>query len=289
MSPALLLHLVVFAWSLTAILGKLITIPPADVAVWRTGLAAIGFALVAKLMRVPLKVPRDELWKLLGIGWIMGWHWLLFFLSTRLSTASVTLAAMPAIMITCSLAEPLVDGTRRWRRSELLVGLMIIGAVSLIYQVELRYWLGFTLALVSVLLATVFALGNKTLTHRHHFAPLCFWQMVGACASCLVALPFVSGTWLPLVPGAWDLLWLLVLSQVCTVGGYAGYIIVLRHLSMFTINVVYNLEPIYGIVLAALIFGSTEQMSLGFYAGAAIIVGSVLALPWLKAKPVPLT
>lgn len=285
MPPLLLLHLVIFLWSLTAILGKLITLPAADVVIWRTGLAALGFALLAWVVKAPLRVASRERWKLLGIGWIMGWHWLLFFLSTRLSTASVTLAAMPAIMITCSLAEPLVNGTRHWRKSELLAGAVIMGAISLIYQVELRYWLGFTVALVSVLLATVFALGNKHLTHRHHYATLCFWQMAGACSACLFTLPLVSGRWLPLLPGGLDITWLLVLSQVCTVGGYAGYIVVLRHLPIFTVNVVYNLEPIYGIVLAALIFGNTERMSTGFYVGAAIIVASVLALPWLNRRP----
>ena len=87
-----------------------------------------------------------------------------------------------------------------------------------------------------------------------------------------------------MVPVGMDLAWLLVLSQVCTVAAYAGYIIVLRHLSIFTVNVTYNLEPVYGIVLAALIFGQTEHMSTGFYLGAAIIVGSVLALPWFNRR-----
>jgi drug/metabolite transporter (DMT)-like permease len=284
MPPTFLLHLVVLAWSLTAILGKLITLPATDVAVWRTGMAAIGFAIVAKVMRVPLSVPAKERRHMLIIGWFMGWHWLLFFLSSRLATASVTLAAMPAILIICSLAEPLVNGTRRWRKSELLVGMIIMGAVSLIYKVEPRYWLGFTVALASAALASVFALGNKQLSHRYPFAVLCFWQMCGACTSCLVALPFVSGHWLPMVPAGLDLAWLLVLSQVCTVAAYAGYIVVLRQLSVFTVNVTYNLEPVYGIVLAALIFGQTEHMSTGFYLGAAIIVGSVLALPWFNQR-----
>lgn len=288
MPPILLLHLVIIAWSLTAILGKLITLPATDVTVWRTGLAAIGFAIVAKLMRLPLKVSPKERWQMLIIGWFMGWHWLLFFLSSRLATASVTLAAMPAILIFCSLVEPLVNGTRRWKKAEVLIGLIIMGAVSLIYKVELRYWLGFTVALVSAALATVFALGNKQLTHRHPFAVLCFWQMCGACAACWCMLPLVSGHWLPMVPGGTDLIWLLVLSQVCTVAAYAGYIVVLRHLSIFTVNVVYNLEPVYGIVLAAVIFGQSEHMSTGFYLGAAIIVGSVVALPWLnRSSPSP--
>ncbi len=98
------------------------------------------------------------------------------------------------------------------------------------------------------------------------------------------------GTPTTTAPGGTDLIWLLVLSQVCTVAAYAGYIVVLRHLSIFTVNVVYNLEPVYGIVLAALIFGQSEHMSTGFYLGAAIIVGSVLALPWLnRHSPSPAT
>jgi drug/metabolite transporter (DMT)-like permease len=111
--------------------------------------------------------------------------------------------------------------------------------------------------------------------------------MAGACAACLVLLPF-TGSDLKL-PSSPDFLWLLVLSQLCTVAAYVGYLHVLQRLSVFTINVVYNLEPVYGIVLAALVFGEKERMSGGFYLGAAIIIAVVMGLPWLRKRMDPPT
>lgn len=276
----------ILAWGFTAILGKLIELPSVEVTVWRTALAAFGLALVARWKSVPLRVARAEMPPLLLTGVLIGVHWILFFLSARLSTASVCLAAMPTMMIWCSLIEPIMNRTWRWKKMELLVGCVIVGAVWLIYRVELSYWWGFTVGLISAVFASFFSVMNKTLTMRHHPIRLCAWQMAVACVTCLLLLP-VLGEGMPHWPSATDWGWLLVLSQLCTVGAYIGYLDVLRRLSVFTINVVYNLEPLYGILLAALFFGQAEKMSLGFYAGAAIIVSAVLLLPWLNRRAAP--
>lgn len=272
------LNLVVLAWGFTAILGKLITIPATEVTVWRTALAAVGLALVAVARGIPRRLPPRAALACLATGALVGWHWILFFLSARLSTASVSLAALPTGMLWCSLMEPLVNGTRRWSRSELLTGVFMVGAVWIIYRFEFTHWLGFTVGLASAFLAALFGVMNKHLTTRHPPVVLCGYQMVGACAACAILLPFI-GSGQPSLPSARDLLWLLVLSQACTVAAYIGYLDVLRRVSVFTVNVVYNLEPVYGIVLAALIFGEKERMSGGFYVGATIIVGAVIALP----------
>lgn len=280
MRDYILLHLVILAWGFTAILGKLIALPPLDVVLWRTAFAAIGFALVARWNCRPLRVPMAAAWKMLAVGGILGVHWLMFFASARLATASISLAALPTVMLWCSLIEPWIDGSRRWRPLELLVGVAIVGAVWLIYEVELRYWLGFSVGLGAALLAAIFAVVNKQLVARWHYSVMGFYQMTGAFAACVVGWPFL-GKGLAM-PSAMDLFWLVLLASVCTIGAYAGYMVVLRRLSVFAVNVVYNLEPIYGMILAAMIFGSSEVMSAGFYAGAAIIVGSVIAMPWLR-------
>ncbi len=278
------LHLVILAWGFTAILGKLIELSPLDLVIWRTLIASLAFVLLARLLGVKFMVPRRDRWVLLGLGFLIGGHWILFFLSARLSTASVCLAALPTAMIFCSLLEPLLDGTRRWQKSELLVGLIICGAVWMIYQVEFRYWLGFTVGILSVVLASFFAIWNKHIAHRHHFAVLMGWQMIGGCLACLVVRPFVEQSLLPALPAPGEWLWLMLLALVCTVAAYAAYADLLRRMSVFTINVVYNLEPVYGIILAALIFGDTEKMSPGFYLAAAIIVLSVVALPFITKR-----
>jgi drug/metabolite transporter (DMT)-like permease len=278
----LLLHLVILAWGFTAILGKLIALPAVDVVLWRTLMASAGFAALAHAFRRPLKVPRPEARKMLAVGAILGLHWMLFFASARLATASVSLAALPTAMLWCSLIEPWVDGTRRWRPWELAVGVVMVGAVWMIYEVELRYWLGFTVGIASALLAAIFAVVNKQMVARWHYTIMGTYQMAGAFIITLIG-------WLVLLPGAgfavpsvMDLVWVTLLATLCTVGAYAGYMHVLRRLSVFAVNVVYNLEPVYGILLAILIFGSAEHMSGGFYLGAGIIVASVLVVPWLR-------
>ncbi len=272
------LNLVVLAWGFTSILGKLISIPPVEVSVWRTGFAAMGLVFVCYFSGIRLGVSRRDALAFLGTGALIGWHWATFFLSARLSTASVCLAAMPTGMLWCSLIEPMVNRTRKWSKVELVTGLVTIGAVWIIYRFEFRHWLGFTVGLTSAFLAAIFGVMNKQLTTRHPPALMCCYQMIGACVSCLVLLPFLGVHSLS-IPNGRDWLWLLLLSQVCTVAAYVGYLDVLRRVSVFTVNVVYNLEPVYGIVLAAVIFGEKERMSGGFYLGASIIVASVVALP----------
>lgn len=283
MRDYLLLHLVILAWGFTAVLGKLIHLPPVEVVVWRTALAAGGFALWAAVAGRRLRVTAGEARRMLALGALLGLHWVLFFASARLATASVSLAALPTAMLWCSLLEPWVDGSRRWRPWELVAGLGILAAVWMIYEVELRYWVGFTVGLGAALLAAVFAVVSKRWAGRWHPAVLGSYQMTGALA--VSAAAWLAAAWgqgPPALPTGTDAGWLLVLASVCTVGAYAGYMHVLRRLSVFTVNVVYNLEPVYGIALAVLVFGSQEHMSAGFYVGAGIIVASVLLIPWVQ-------
>jgi drug/metabolite transporter (DMT)-like permease len=232
-------------------------------------------------MGVGLNLSARERWRMFGLGGLLGLHWILFFLSARLATASVSLAAMPTAMLWCSLIEPWMNGTRRWRFLELAVGLVMLGAVWLIYEVEFRHWLGFSIALASAALAALFAVASKQWVSRCHFAVMGALQMSGAAVVCLVGWLWLEGGHVT-PPSLVDLLWLLLFASVCTVWAYAGYMDVLRRLSMFTVNVIYNLEPVYGILLAALIFGSQEYMSTGFYFGAAIIILAVILVPWLE-------
>ena len=277
------LHLVVLAWGLTAILGKLIHLPPVDVVLMRTAVAALGFALLAGSWRQRLALPWRTVAPMLGVGVILGLHWILFFWSARLATASVCLAAMPTAMLWCSLIEPWIDGTRRWRPAELVVGAVMVGAVWLIYKFELRYWVGFSVAIAASLLAAFFAtLSKQQVTRGTHWSVIGVYQMLGACGAAVVCRPLLEPGFLPVLPDAASALWLVVLALVCTVAAYAGFMDALRRVSVFTVNIVYNMEPVYGILLAALVFGQAEVMSGGFYLGAGIIMLVVLGLPWVR-------
>lgn len=277
------LHLVVLAWGLTAVLGKLIHLPPVDVVFWRTFLAALGFAALMWFSGQQEVLSRRRALALLGVGGILGLHWILFFWSARLATASVCLAAMPTSMLWCSLIEPLINGSRRWRWSELLVGVVMVGAVWLIYEVESRHWLGFSVAIVSAIFAAFFAtLSKQQVTGELHWSVIGTFQMAGACLASLVSRPLLENGLRPSLPDALSAVWLAVLALVCTVAAYAGFMDVLRRVSVFTVNVVYNMEPVYGILLAFIIFGRQEVMSGGFYLGAGVIAAVVLGLPWIR-------
>jgi drug/metabolite transporter (DMT)-like permease len=280
----LLIHVVVLAWGFTSILGRWIDLPPVDLVVWRSGLAALGFAGVALVTGKRLGGDWRRALGLMGVGLLLGWHWVLFFLSARLATVSVCLAALPTAMIWCSLIEPLVDGSRRWLRGELLVGLVMVGAVWLIYQVEFSHWWGFTVALGAAVLAALYSVLTKQMVVRWPASVIGFYQMTGAMLGVLLGLPWVGGGEGLALPAGGDWLSLLVLAWGCTVAAYMGYLDALTRVSVFTVNVIYNLEPVYGILLALLFFGEAEKMSPGFYAGAGVIVAVVLALPWAKQR-----
>ncbi len=279
------LHLVVLAWGFTGPLGRLISLPPVETVAWRTGMAALGLAVVARMLRAGLNVGGHTALKLLGNGLLVGGHWMLFFLAVKLGNVSVAMAALPTTMIWCSLLEPLFEKGRRISRLELGMGVLMVLAVGLIFRVEFAYWQGFAAGLGCAFVGALFAVINKHLVAREHFAVISCYQMAGACVGAVAVL---VGQWLlgtsPQSPQTADWVWLLVLSQVCTVGAYAAYMNVLRHLSVFSINVVYNLEPVYGIVLAALLFGDKERMSGGFYLGTGIILMAVVVTPWLQAR-----
>jgi drug/metabolite transporter (DMT)-like permease len=277
------LHLVVLAWGFTAILGKLIELQPVDVVLWRTGLAAVCFVGMALAGGHSISTPLCKAAAMSGVGAVLGLHWVLFFWSARLATISVCLAVMPTAMIWCSLIEPLIDGTRRWRSAELVVGMVMVAAVWMIYQVEFRYGAGFSLAIAAAMLAAFFATMSKQQVARDiHWSVIGSYQMTGAFLAALVSRPWLEGGLVPAVPQASSALWVGVLALVCTAAAYAAFMDVLRHVSVFTVNVVYNMEPVYGIVLAALVFGRSEFMSPGFYLGAAVIITVVLALPWIR-------
>jgi drug/metabolite transporter (DMT)-like permease len=282
------IHLVVLAWGFTAILGRWIELPPVTLVLWRAGLAAVGFWVVARMAGHRLRLPARQAGIFMGLGMLLGWHWVLFFLSARLSTISVCLAAMPTAMLWCSLIEPVVDGSRRWPRHELLVGTLMVGAVWLIYQVEWEHWTGFTVGLVAAVLAALYAVFTKQVVAPRRGAVIGFYQMSGGVLGVLTGLPLLGfdGAARALPAGS-DWLWLLLLAWGCTVWAYMGYLDVLNRVSVFTVNVIYNLEPVYGILLALLFFGESEKMSGGFYAGAAIILTLVLALPWLRKYGTP--
>lgn len=291
--PYLQLHLLVLILAFTAILGRLIDLSAPVLVLWRTGLAALGLLLWQKIYRqASLKIStsnvRSDTFKALGAGMILGAHWMTFFGSIRLSSVSICLAGLATTSFFTALTEPIINKRRpSWK--ELLLGIMVIPGLLLIAGFNGHQWQGLACALVSAFLAALFPVMNRRFALRG-IGPeaLAFHEMIGAFAICAIVFPFFGYSLPQLLPSARDFLWLLVLAWLCTAFAFAFHIRLLRHFSAFTSNLVINFEPVYGILLAALIFAEHKDLHPSFYLGACtIFLANMLHVLLRRSMPPP--
>ncbi len=277
--PYLQLHLLVLILAVTAILGKFIAMPAPALVLWRTGLAALLLLAWQRIFKKPsLKIAtpraRADTAKALATGIILGIHWMTFFGSIQLSSISICLAGMAATSFFTALTEPAIN-KRRLSGSDLVLGLMVVPGLLLIVGFNAHHWLGLACALVSAFLAALFPVMNRRLV-LHGIAPqtLTFYEMIGAFATCALVVPFLGASPTVFWPSAGDFLWLLVLAGLCTAFAFTFHIHLLKHFTAFTANLAINFEPVYGILLAALIFNEHQDLHPAFYAGTLTIVAA---------------
>ncbi len=279
------LHFLVLIWGFTAVIGRLISIPSIEIVFYRTGLAAIGLYLLIKWMKISPRLKGKDFWKILGIGAIIGAHWIFFFASARVSTVSVCLAGMATTSLWTSILEPIYY-RRRIYPHEVILSLLIIAGLYVIFHFEFEYWLGLLFAIISAFLAALFAVFNSSFSKEYNHHVITFYEMIGACILTIIFMPlygsFISDSGVQLAATNMDWLWLAILALVCTVYAYSHYIELMKRLTPFAINIVLNMEPVYGIILAVLVFGESEKMDLGFYFGTLIILISIFIYPVLN-------
>jgi drug/metabolite transporter (DMT)-like permease len=273
------LHLLVLLLATTAILGELISLPAAGLVIWRTLFASIGAAAwVTLVRRRPLWPGKRAARAYLGIGFVVGLHWICFFGAVKLANISVCLAGMATISLFTAFTEPLLE-KRRIRPFEVLLGLLVVAGIGLVAGfVSREHLLGLGVALLSAFLASVFpVLNRKLVTGGSDPLTMVAWEMAGALTAALLLFPFVGGGVSLLAWNGLDWLWLLLLALVCTVFAHGFHISLLKHLSAYTMNLAFNFEPLYGILAAALFFGEYKELHPLFYAGlATILLANVL-------------
>lgn len=280
MLDQLKLHGVVAAWGLTAVIGVLIALPALELVVWRTALAAAALTVIAPLLGGRLRIAGWTALGLVASGALIGLHWLLFFAAGKASNATVTVVGLPTTLIWSALLEWWWF-RKRPRPYEIALGILMVFAVWIMLRFELRHSLGLWLSVAAAVVGSVFAVINGRLAQQHHFATITFYQMLGACLTLLPPALWHGGFTRP-TPS--DFAWLLVLSLVCTVFAFTLYVELLRRLSVFTINLAYNLEPLYAMLLAAAFLGEHRELHPGFFLGVALMVGAVLSHPFLKQR-----
>lgn len=280
------LNFIVFVWSFTAILGQWITLPRLELVFLRTFFA--GLLLLAFWKWVLWRKGGEQrwpkrAWRLYFNGAVVGFHWVLFFAAAKLN-ASVLLAGLATTTLWTALLEPLLTKAP-WKRGEIILGLVIALALYQISRAEADHLVPLLLGLVSAMAAAVFSILNGKWARDEDAIGVTILEMAGASTLCLVAVFGVSlyeGAWPQLTFTRMDLLWMTLLVVFCTAYAYVEYVKLLEYLSVFTINLAANFEPVYGMILAALLLGEASELSIGFYAGSLVILVCVLLHTWLE-------
>jgi drug/metabolite transporter (DMT)-like permease len=270
------LHLIVFIWGFTAILGALITLDALPLVWFRMSLAAAMIALYLVFKKIPFRASPLVIARFLAAGCIIALHWFTFFKAIKVSNISVTLACLSTGAFFTSFLEPLLQKKKiKW--IEVLFGMFVIVGLVIIFEVEMQYKLGIALALVSAFLSALFAVINSKLVQKYDAPVIAFYELLGGVGFFSILL-WISDAFTPnffSIAGS-DWVYLGILSSICTAYALINSVKIMQYLSPFTVMLTINLEPIYGIVLALLIFDDKEKMNPVFYLGAGIILATVL-------------
>lgn len=277
------LHFVVFLWGFTAILGKLVSLSADVMVFYRTLLAALGMGVLMLVRKETFYISRSDLFKLLATGSIVSVHWLTFFFSVKLSNPSTALVGFATCSLWAALIEPLVKG-HRIKLIEVLLGIVVVGGLYIIFSFDFQYPFGLFLGILSGVTVAIFGVINSLFVRRMSPTTITFYEMTGACITTALFIGTVWNDNMKLLPAPLDWFWIAILALVCSVYAYAVSIELMKRLSVFFIQLSLNLEPVYGIILALLIFGESEVMGWSFYVGTVIILAAVLLYPFLKSR-----
>lgn len=278
------LHLIVFIWGFTAVLGELITIREASL-VWYRMLLATGFLLAYLIItKKKLLLPPKAIMKLVFVGFLIAIHWIFFFKAINISNVSITLAMFSVGAFFASVLEPLFY-KRKMLWYEVLFGLVIIAGLFIIMQVEIKYLDGILAALFSVFVGVLFTLFNGKLIQQHDSTIITLYEFFAGFLFVSAYLLY-DGKFTPAFfeVSTNDWLLILLLSSVCTAYAFTASVNVMKRLSPYTVMLTTNLEPVYGIILAYFIIGEDEKMSVPFYIGSAIILLTVILNGIIKNK-----
>ncbi len=282
------LHLSVFLAGFTGVLGKLITLNEGLLVWYRLLITAVTMWVLFSLTKKLQKISWVQILKLSGVGFLAAMHWVTFYGSIKIANVSVALVCFSAVGFFTAIAEPLLE-KKRFNVKEILLGLLVIAGIGIIFHFDTRYKTGIILGVASALfLAFVMVLLRRFL-HKFNSETVLTYQLSGG----FVALSFLMPLYLSyfpvttILPGWTNFGWLLFLAWVCSVWAFTLTGNALKKLSAYTVNLSFNLEPLYGIVLAFILFNENKELGMSFYAGAFLILASVIIhtlLVWKEHK-----
>jgi len=271
------LHFLIFLWGFTSILGALIDLDSMPIVWYRMTIASALIAVYFLLFSPKsFQLHKGALkYYMLG-GLLISVHWVLFFYAIKISSISLTLSILSSASLMTSILEPLIY-KRPFRLYEIFFGLFVIFGLYLIFGVQKENLEGIVVALICTLLSVLFSLLNGKLIQYYPANNISFYQLLTGAIVISFAILFNVENPASLIQLSWDdWLWLFLLSSVCTAYATIGSVVILKHVTPFTMMLSLNLEPVYGILFSLWIFGEKELMSTQFYIGVLIILGGVV-------------
>jgi drug/metabolite transporter (DMT)-like permease len=271
------LHIAVFLAGFTGILGRLITLNEGMLVWYRLLFTAATMWILFGWRKKLQRISFADISKIAGVGFIAALHWVTFYGSIKYSNVSVALVCFSSIGFFTALFEPLIL-RKKMNWAELLLGLITISGIYIIFHFDTQYKTGIIIGIISAVLASLFPIFNREFLKRINVETMLSWQQTGGLLLLSILLPFylqrfpINSFW----PGWENLGWLLFLSWFCSVIAFQFSSNALKRLSAFTVNLSFNLEPVYGILLAFMIYNENKYLSKWFYVGFAIIAAVLI-------------
>src|SRR6056300_1523712 len=270
------LHFIVLLWGFSGVLGKLISFGALQLVWYRLGIASLVLFLYTVIRRKTLKIPKSIQLLSAIAGITIAVHWIFFFYAIKISNVSITLACMSTGAFMTAILEP-IWYKRKMVLYELLLGLLVIIGLAIILEVQFEYLMGVISALIAALLSSVYSLINGQLIKKASSNALVVQQLFIGFLFLSVILWFNSELNIELISiDKMDLTYVSIIAVFCTAYAIKASTELLKYISPYSMLLTLNMEPIYGIILAVLIFKESEKMPALFYLGALIILISVV-------------
>ncbi len=271
------LHVAVFLAGITAILGKLITLNEGLLVWYRLLITVVTLGIILFFKKQLVRIPGKDVLKIFGVGVIVAIHWVTFYGSVKYANISVALVCFSASGFFTAFFEPLIL-KRRISLIEVLLGLTAITGIYIIFDFHPQYKLGILFGIISAVGSALFPVYNKRLLITYSPKILTLYELGGGLLALTILVPFYLMQFPALyyIPTNSDWLWLLVLAWLCTVLSFDLQLNALKKVSAFTASLTYNLEPVYGIILAFILFKENEKLNPAFYIGVLLILLAVV-------------
>ena len=229
-----------------------------------------------------------EKFKVAKIGLFITIHWIFFYASIKYANISVGVVCYCLTSFFTAVFSPMIN-RRKFNLRELLLSLLTLIGIALIFHFDSSYQLGIILGVISSAFAALYTIYNERLVRKYDSRIINYYQMVAGTIALGACLPlylhyFPAASFLPSLK---DTGYLLLLASFCTVGLYILFAESLKRIAAFTVNLSFNLEPVYAIILAFAFFNESKELNISFYIGLLFVLTSVVLQSIFSLRPAP--